>query len=253
MFKNALKNKEIFKLAFRSYVSKCNLNSLKKALYNGIYLMVLLFVIYPFIFLNPNKASISTTIRYFVYAVPLVFSMILFSMHYNRLPKQMYLCPITQEERRQYILCHYAINIAIPFMVLAVTQFTALYIDIICLEQFVASILLDLLFCFSMSFHLREFVENSSWTTNPTPIDKLKTAEGFAQSISLFGYILLPLFFFEEKNSATIIYIAVLFTIQLLFIWRLLKNFNMMLEYNMDYENTVIVKKINKPTHWLWD
>ena len=253
MFINALKNKEIFKLAFRSYVSECNLNSLKKALYNGLTLMLILFLVYPTMLIHPAHESILEDIRYFIYVIPLFISMILFSMHYNRLPKQMYLCPITQEERRQYILCHYAINIGIPFVLLAVTQFIALCFQIICLEQFVASIILDLLFCLGMSFHLREFVENSAWTTNPTPIDKLKTAEGFAQSISLFGYVLLPLFFFDKKSSATIIYIAVLVIIQLLAICRLLKNFNMMLEYHMNYENTVIVKKINKPTHWLWD
>ena len=119
MLKKALQNKAVLKLAFRSYVSECSMGNLKKSIHNGLLTLAALFLIYPFILFKISEESMMLVIRYWVYVLSAFAAIVLMSMHYIRLPKQMYLCPISRQEREEYLLDHYVINLVIPLGMLA--------------------------------------------------------------------------------------------------------------------------------------
>ena len=250
MLKKALQNKAVLKLAFRSYVSECSMGNLKKSIHNGLLTLAALFLIYPFILFKISEESMMLVIRYWVYVLSAFAAIVLMSMHYIRLPKQMYLCPISRQEREEYLLDHYVINLVIPLGMLAMVQFVAMMCAVINPMQYGISLVMDLLLCLGMSFHIGEYSEGTIWFLDPTPLDKLKADEKIAQGIALFEFICFPVGIFEDmSNRGTLVFVALAIVFQLLGLGKLMKNFGMIMEYNMDYENLVkIMTKQKKKT-----
>ena len=242
-----LGKKEIFNLAFNSYISECNIKNLNTDSGNNAFLPTLFLIVYPLMFYSDICASIHNAIQYFMYVIPLVISLLLLCMHSHNIPKQMHLCPMTRSEKMQYIRCHYIINLLVPLFIMMLFCVITLSFGIISLLQLAFSLVYFVLFCLSFSFHLGYTSEPTVWGPQRTQIDKLKTVEKVFEIIAMFTYIWHALLSVDHMNiTAEIISLIIVVIIIAPMLGKLIKHYDDTLEYFLNFENTIKIEKSPK-------
>lgn len=90
---------------------------------------------------------------YYMLTIPMLFAIMTLTVVPMKLPKQMFLCPMEEQERRRYIQELFAVRLLIPFLIGAIGSFVVLVMKkghplILCLEILA---LISLLLCGSIT------------------------------------------------------------------------------------------------------
>ncbi len=120
------------KRVIRDYFTAFHWRKLKKIKLN-------MFVYIEFILILPLVTQVfetmAGTLAYMTVMLPMMFTMFSASLHRIALPKMMYLCPMSRDMRKEYLVKSYYVQVAIPMMLaflgVTVLLFTGLC-DVVC-------------------------------------------------------------------------------------------------------------------------
>ena len=111
----------MIKMVLRDYREGFRWSRLQKTYqFNMIWLYVYFLTIFP-ILMRLNEKS-GRMVRYYTFAMPLLFGLYTMSAIPIRLPKQMFLCPLSEGERESYVKTLFMVRLIIP-IVLGVTVY----------------------------------------------------------------------------------------------------------------------------------
>lgn len=107
----------MIKLAFQSYLNAIHPRNIKEAKKSGSFFWFLYWcLIYPVLMLNINEEALEQGVYYAFLVKLLPWALMVWSNNISKfmMPKVMYLCPMTYEERKAYINAVLLIKIGVP-------------------------------------------------------------------------------------------------------------------------------------------
>ena len=103
----------------RDYIGAFHWEKIKKTYKNGavsiLWLYTYLLILYPAI-IDLNREDSIGLFRYYITVVPILFSVFTLTLAELRLPKQMLLCPLDENERKKYLYQLFTIRILVPVL-----------------------------------------------------------------------------------------------------------------------------------------
>lgn len=237
----------MLKIAIDNYMSEINKDNIKRFGSRGMVLCTYLLLLIPVLWLE--KSSNEELVRYFITAIPLLVSMLLLSIHDNAIPKMMHLCPISRSEKREYLILHYLVNITIAFAVFVIPLLVALILGFINVINFGIILVLIVMMVLSASFNLGSITGIKR--VFPKELDTITITEGFAFMISLIEIVVIPLMLLDNQIEKMGVYIIVgIFLIIGIFpVYKLMSKFGQIMDYYVDYENTIIIEDKARKSH----
>lgn len=102
----------------REYFSAFRLGNIKASYQkNNWWFFIYMGIILPIIIFSGGAESFRQILAYYVLMLPVAFELFAVPLHPFALPKIMYLCPMTEQERREYLVKSYWMKVLFPCIV----------------------------------------------------------------------------------------------------------------------------------------
>lgn len=138
------------KRAVRDYFLALRWQKIKESLKNkGWWWYVYFLTCLPLV-LGAYK-ELESAITFYLLGFPLIFTMFLSVQQSMRLPKMMYLCPMSKEERKEYIIHSFVVRITVPIVInilcIALLILCGFCNPISALGMFISNVLFSIVYC----------------------------------------------------------------------------------------------------------
>lgn len=195
----------------------------------------------------PMLLSINETLTklgaYYLGIVPLLFGTLSVSVVHLRLPKQMFLCPLTQSERKQYVWQLFGIRLFVPLLFGIVSSVLIAGLKMERTEQMILYVFgfFSFLFCTSITSW-----PGSVWNRMENGAKRLKNPKFKGLRVisaigMIMGMVLVFGVFFEDIGGYSIgvrIFIGIYCFVLLIFDLLMIRYIDPVLESGINYEDT---------------
>ena len=197
---------------------------------------IYMLVVVPMIFTGGISESWQNVLAFYSLIVPIMFHLFTVPLHPFSLPKMMYLCPMTKDERRVYLKRTYSVKVLFSFLAAllgAVGLMAAGGYDIFLT---VIAFVLSILIIFATSLQTRAVGNGAAWSTSKDRWETVTLIFFLFQAVILANEVAT-----KEMCSPTekIVYLGILLFIDLPLTLKILSFWNETVEHMMYYEKSV--------------
>ena len=197
---------------------------------------IYMLVVVPMIFTGGISESWQNVLAFYSLIVPIMFHLFTVPLHPFSLPKMMYLCPMTKDERRAYLTRTYSVKVLVSFLAAllgAVGLMAAGGYDIFLT---VIAFVLSILIIFATSLQTGAVGNGAAWSTSKDRWETVTLIFFLFQAVILANEVAT-----KEMCSQTekIVYLGILLFIDLPLTLKILSFWNETVERMMYYEKSV--------------